>query len=168
MARFHIQPWAKVGSLKNATLMDLTEELSAMNLENDLRRETVDNIKRLRDIGTYRGRRHAMGLPVRGQRTRSQVSVVGMFGRDCMLKLVDLECEEIEQGRTRWDWKGPDVKGGLKIIVGYCTTRVRPWRNIVGRALLQLLCIQCNTIGFISLFGNDTITSWLSDRLSII
>jgi small subunit ribosomal protein S13 len=74
MAKFHIHPWAKVGTLKNATVMDLTSELSNMKIENDLRREVQGNILRLKDMGTYRGRRHAMGLPVRGQRTRSQIT----------------------------------------------------------------------------------------------
>lgn len=54
---------------------DIAGELSTMKIENDLRRTLQDNIKRLRDMGTYRGRRHAMGLPVRGQNTRSQVSL---------------------------------------------------------------------------------------------
>jgi small subunit ribosomal protein S13 len=40
-------------------------------VEGDLRREIAENIKRLIDIGCYRGRRHLAGLPVRGQRTRS-------------------------------------------------------------------------------------------------
>ncbi len=40
-------------------------------VEGDLRRQVQDNIKRLRDIGSYRGSRHAHNLPVRGQRTRS-------------------------------------------------------------------------------------------------
>ncbi|KAF2707115.1 30S ribosomal protein S13 [Pleomassaria siparia CBS 279.74] len=74
MARYHIYPWAKVGELKNSTVLDLTAELTSMKIENDLRREVQDNIRRLRDMGTYRGRRHAMGLPVRGQRTRTQIS----------------------------------------------------------------------------------------------
>ncbi|KAF2876513.1 30S ribosomal protein S13 [Massariosphaeria phaeospora] len=74
MARFHIFPLAKVGSLKNAQVMDLTEELTNMKIENDLRREVQENIRRLKDMGSYRGRRHAMGLPVRGQRTRTQIS----------------------------------------------------------------------------------------------
>jgi ribosomal protein S13 len=46
-----------------------------MKIENQLRRQLRDNIARLRDMGSYRGRRHAMGLPVRGQRTRSQVCI---------------------------------------------------------------------------------------------
>ena len=40
-------------------------------VEGDLRREVATNIKRLKDIGTYRGMRHTRGLPVRGQRTRT-------------------------------------------------------------------------------------------------
>jgi small subunit ribosomal protein S13 len=57
-------------------VLDLTAALSGMKIENDLRRQVLDDIKRLRDTGTYRGRRHALGLPVRGQNTRSQVSWV--------------------------------------------------------------------------------------------
>jgi hypothetical protein len=52
----------------------LTAVLSEMKIENDLRREVLNDIKRLKETGTYRGRRHALGLPVRGQRTRTQVS----------------------------------------------------------------------------------------------
>ncbi|KAF2206044.1 30S ribosomal protein S13 [Delitschia confertaspora ATCC 74209] len=74
MARFHIHKTAKVGGLKNAQVLDLNAELSQMKIENDLRREVQDNIRRLRDMGTYRGRRHAMALPVRGQRTRTQTA----------------------------------------------------------------------------------------------
>jgi hypothetical protein len=44
-----------------------------MKIENDLRRQILDDIKRLKESGSYRGRRHALGLPVRGQRTRTQV-----------------------------------------------------------------------------------------------
>lgn len=73
MARFYINPTAKIGELQSGTILDLNAELSNMKIENDLRREVVENIKRLRNMGTYRGRRHAMGLPVRGQNTRSQV-----------------------------------------------------------------------------------------------
>lgn len=101
MAKFHIHPWAKVGSLKNATVLDLTAELSNMKIENDLRREVRDNIQRLKDMGTYRGRRHAMGLPVRGQRTRTQVSA--LMGSKCgwMLTALDHNCPKAEQDGTR-------------------------------------------------------------------
>jgi small subunit ribosomal protein S13 len=90
MAKYHIHPWAKVGTLKNSVVLDLTADMSNMKIENDLRREVTDNIRRLKDIGTYRGRRHAMGLPVRGQRTRTQITTArrlnkverGMSGRN--------------------------------------------------------------------------------------
>lgn len=78
MARFHIHNTARIGSLKERQINALAEELSKMVLENDLKRQLHDNIKRLRDMGSYRGRRHAMGLPVRGQRTRSQVSLAAL------------------------------------------------------------------------------------------
>jgi small subunit ribosomal protein S13 len=105
MARFHIHPWAKVGSLKNATVMDLTAELSNMKIENDLRREVQGNIRRLRDMGTYRGRRHAMGLPVRGQRTRTQVGIAACL-HDDMLTILDYDRKETEQNRKRGCWTG--------------------------------------------------------------
>ena len=71
LAKFHIHPRAKIGTLPPKTVTSLTAELSTMTIENDARRLLQDNIKRLRDMGTYRGRRHAMALPVRGQRTRN-------------------------------------------------------------------------------------------------
>ncbi|CZT18251.1 probable ribosomal protein S13 [Ramularia collo-cygni] len=81
MARFSIHKTAKIGSLRDKQINDLAAELSTMTLENDLRRQLVDNIKRLRDMGSYRGRRHAMSLPVRGQRTRSQIMTARKLNR---------------------------------------------------------------------------------------
>ncbi|KAK6414386.1 hypothetical protein LTR95_017734 [Oleoguttula sp. CCFEE 5521] len=81
MAKFNIHKTAKVGVLGEKQINGLAAELSGMTLENDLRRHLVDNIKRLRDMGTYRGRRHAMGLPVRGQRTRTQIMNARKFNR---------------------------------------------------------------------------------------
>ncbi len=66
-------PQARLGTIPAKTVTALTAELSNMTIENDARRIVQENIKRLRDMGTYRGRRHAMGLPVRGQRTRTQI-----------------------------------------------------------------------------------------------
>ena len=81
MARLHIHPTAKVGSLGNKQILDLTAELSNMTIENDLRRQLRDNIARLRDMGCWRGRRHAMGLPVRGQRTRTQTATANKLNK---------------------------------------------------------------------------------------
>lgn len=79
MARFYIHPTAKLGDLSAKQVLDLNAELSGMTIENDLKREMRENIKRLRDIGAYRGKRHALGLPVRGQRTRTQVCYECIF-----------------------------------------------------------------------------------------
>ncbi|PGH15850.1 hypothetical protein AJ80_05381 [Polytolypa hystricis UAMH7299] len=73
MARFHVHQSAKVGDLANKQVLDITAALTEMKIENDLRRQILDDIKRLKDTGTHRGRRHALNLPVRGQNTRSQV-----------------------------------------------------------------------------------------------
>lgn len=71
---------AKAGINPDTRVRDLTdEELGKLNtlaqtdykLEGDLRREVASNIKRLMDIGSYRGMRHKRGLPVHGQRTHT-------------------------------------------------------------------------------------------------
>ena len=49
----------------------IREEIGRITIEGDLRRELSINIKRLMDLGCYRGTRHRKGLPVRGQRTRT-------------------------------------------------------------------------------------------------
>ena len=61
----------KVKELTDADLEKIRDQLNGMTLEGDLRRETTMNIKRLMDIGCYRGFRHRRGLPMRGQRTRT-------------------------------------------------------------------------------------------------
>ena len=61
----------KVKDLTDADLERIREEIGRMPIEGDLRREMSINIKRLMDLGTYRGMRHRRGLPVRGQRTRT-------------------------------------------------------------------------------------------------
>jgi len=61
----------KVKELTEADADKLRTEVSKYTLEGDLRREVSMNIKRLMDLGTYRGMRHRRGLPVQGQRTRT-------------------------------------------------------------------------------------------------
>ena len=61
----------KMGDLTEAELDLIREELKSFIIEGDLRREVAGNIKRLQDIGTYRGSRHKKKLPVRGQRTKT-------------------------------------------------------------------------------------------------
>lgn len=61
----------KVKELTEAELESIRSEVAKFRVEGDLRREVAMNIKRLIELGTYRGLRHKKGLPVRGQRTRT-------------------------------------------------------------------------------------------------
>ncbi len=61
----------KVKDLTEAELELLRGEVAKFRVEGDLRREVAMNIKRLVELGTYRGMRHKRGLPARGQRTRT-------------------------------------------------------------------------------------------------
>jgi small subunit ribosomal protein S13 len=66
-----IQPEVKVKDLTEAELEALRQAVGQYAVEGDLRREVSMQIKRLMDLGCYRGLRHRRGLPVRGQRTRT-------------------------------------------------------------------------------------------------
>jgi small subunit ribosomal protein S13 len=67
-----VNPDTRVKDLTEADVTALRAHVeSTYQIEGDLRRWESMNIKRLMDIGTYRGRRHRLGLPVRGQRTRT-------------------------------------------------------------------------------------------------
>jgi small subunit ribosomal protein S13 len=61
----------KIKDLTDGDLEKIREEVGKLTIEGDLRRETSINIKRLMDLGCYRGFRHRRGLPMRGQRTRT-------------------------------------------------------------------------------------------------
>jgi len=62
---------AKIKDLSDAEVEKLRDEVAKFKVEGDLRREISMNIKRLMDLGCYRGVRHRRGLPVRGQRTKT-------------------------------------------------------------------------------------------------
>lgn len=66
-----VNPQKKVKDLNDAELENIRTEIAKVKVEGDLRREVSLNIKRLIELGTYRGLRHKRGLPVRGQRTRT-------------------------------------------------------------------------------------------------
>ena len=61
----------RVKNLSEEQLSAIRSEISKIKVEGDLRREVSMNIKRLQEIGCYRGIRHRKGLPVRGQRTKN-------------------------------------------------------------------------------------------------
>lgn len=134
MAKFHIHPWQKVGALKNSTVLELTEELTHMKIENDLRRQVQEDIRRLRDMGTYRGRRHAMGLPVRGQRTRTQVCG-GVAEREGWAGSandgVDHDSAEIEQDGAWWYGQSGHVDTRMPRGDGGCWRRSGYGRGLV-------------------------------------
>jgi small subunit ribosomal protein S13 len=67
----NISPNKKAKDLTEAELEGLRGEISKIRVEGDLRREIAMNIKRLVELDAYRGARHRRGLPVRGQRTRT-------------------------------------------------------------------------------------------------
>jgi len=72
LARTGINPDTRVRDLTDEEVSQLTQLLtSEFKVEGDLRREVLGNVKRLMDINCYRGIRHKRGLPVRGQRTKT-------------------------------------------------------------------------------------------------
>jgi small subunit ribosomal protein S13 len=66
-----VPAFTKVKDLTDAEVEKLRTEVAKFTVEGDLRRQVSMNVKRLMDLGTYRGHRHRRGLPVRGQRTRT-------------------------------------------------------------------------------------------------
>jgi small subunit ribosomal protein S13 len=66
-----IKPNTKMKELTDAEMDKLRDHVGKFTVEGDLRREVNMNIKRLMDLGCYRGLRHRRGLPLRGQRTRT-------------------------------------------------------------------------------------------------
>jgi len=66
-----LDPSIKVSDLTEDQLESIRTTITQFEVEGDLRREIAMNIKRLRDLGCYRGIRHRKGLPLRGQRTKT-------------------------------------------------------------------------------------------------
>ena len=71
LAETGIEPDRKVRDLTDDEVGKLRDAIDALTVEGDLRRERNQDIKRLMEIGCYRGLRHRRGLPVRGQRTKT-------------------------------------------------------------------------------------------------
>jgi small subunit ribosomal protein S13 len=71
LKKAQIEPSRRLKELSEDELSKIQKALETLKIEGDLRAEIVGNVKRLREISSYRGSRHAKNLPVRGQRTRS-------------------------------------------------------------------------------------------------
>jgi small subunit ribosomal protein S13 len=66
-----VDPNPRVGDLTDDEVVKLREAVESHTVEGDLRRDRSQNVKRLQEIGSYRGLRHRRGLPVNGQRTKT-------------------------------------------------------------------------------------------------
>ncbi|MBO6257750.1 MAG: 30S ribosomal protein S13 [Succinivibrio sp.] len=71
LAAVGVDPSVKFKDIDEASVEKIRAEVAKFTVEGDLRREISMNIKRLIDLGSYRGLRHRRGLPVRGQRTKT-------------------------------------------------------------------------------------------------
>src|ERR1700721_2139459 len=80
-ARLQFHQTLTMGEMSERQLNALSHELGEMTLENDLWRGVRDNIARLRRIGSYRGKKHAGGLPTGGQNTRNNASTARKLNR---------------------------------------------------------------------------------------
>ena len=76
LAAVGISPDARTRELTEDDMQKLREEVGKLTTEGDLRRQILGNIKRLQDIGCYRGMRHRRHLPAHGQRTRTNARTV--------------------------------------------------------------------------------------------
>ncbi len=89
-----IDPDKRVKDLSEAEVAKIQKEVDSIMVEGDLRRSIQQNIRRLEDIGSYRGLRHRKNLPARGQRTRSNARTkrgkrmtVGAIKKEVALKM---------------------------------------------------------------------------------
>ena len=89
-----VEPSKRAKTLTEDEIKRLTKVLEAYKIEGDLKAEIAGNVRRLRDIGSYRGMRHAHGLPARGQRTRSNARTkrgkrmtIGAIKKEVMAKM---------------------------------------------------------------------------------
>jgi small subunit ribosomal protein S13 len=70
-AQLGVDPHTRIAKLSEQQLDEIRNAVAQLNVEGDLRREVSMNIKRLMDLGCYRGLRHRRSLPLRGQRTKT-------------------------------------------------------------------------------------------------
>lgn len=89
-----VEPDKRISELSGEEVSRITKALDGFLIEGDLRKKISEDIQRLKTIGSYRGRRHTDGLPVRGQRTRSNArtkrgkkKTIGAMKKDDRAKL---------------------------------------------------------------------------------
>ncbi len=80
LAKYKIDPSAKIKDLSEVEINALRKEIeTAYTLEGELKRQKQMNIKRLKEINTYRGARHQAGLPLRGQQTKTNAKTAKRY-----------------------------------------------------------------------------------------
>ena len=107
MSELKIDESKRVSQLNADDLGQIAAKLDGYTIEGDLVRKIRGNIQRLREVGTYRGMRHARGLPVRGQRTKTNArtkrgkrKTVGAFKKDVLTKMQqNTQKEEAKSGK---------------------------------------------------------------------
>ncbi|HUC94891.1 MAG TPA: 30S ribosomal protein S13 [Candidatus Saccharimonadales bacterium] len=94
----------RISDLTSDEVNKITAELEKYQIEGDLMRDVRANIQRLQIIGSYRGSRHTKGLPVRGQRTRTNArtkrgkrKTVGAFKKEILSKMAPGKTEEVKK-----------------------------------------------------------------------
>ena len=101
MKELKMEETRRLSELDNETLAVITAKLDEFQIEGDLVRKIRGDIQRLRDIGSYRGLRHTRGLPVRGQRTKTNArtkrgkrKTVGAFKKEVLATKAQTEQKE--------------------------------------------------------------------------
>ncbi|MEK7571129.1 MAG: 30S ribosomal protein S13 [Patescibacteria group bacterium] len=94
LEKAEIDPAKRTKTLTEDEVKRITKVLEAYKVEGDLKADVASNVRRLRDIGSYRGLRHTRGLPSRGQRTRSNARTkrgkrvtIGAIKKEVMAKM---------------------------------------------------------------------------------
>lgn len=94
----------RVGDLSVEEVARLQKAIEGMKVEGDLRKEVALNVARLKDVGSYRGMRHAKGLPVRGQRTRTNARTkrgkrvtIGALKKETLAKVDAAKAEKVKK-----------------------------------------------------------------------
>lgn len=97
----NISPEKRTKELSEQEINAITRALDNYPIEGDLRRKTREDIQRLKEIGAYRGTRHNRGLPVRGQRTRTNARTkrgkrrtVGAFKKEALARMTTVKKKE--------------------------------------------------------------------------
>jgi small subunit ribosomal protein S13 len=96
-----IVPETRVSKLTEAEISKLQKEIENYPIEGDLRRLVTQSIRRLEEIGSYRGIRHKRGLPARGQRTRSNARTKRGKRQTVGAMKKDLRAQMTQKGQSR-------------------------------------------------------------------